>query len=50
MKADESKNLDADLAQTISELQARQASYDASLKLLGNASQLSLFNYLEAID
>ena len=46
MKADESKNLDADLAQTISELQARQASYEASLKLLGNSSQLSLFNYL----
>ena len=46
MKADESKNLDADLAQTISELQARQASYEASLKLLSGASQLSLFNYL----
>ena len=46
MKADESKNLDADLAQTISELQARQASYEASLKLLGNSSKLSLFNYL----
>ena len=46
LKADESRNLDADLAQTISELQAQQASYEASLKLLGNASQLSLFNYL----
>ena len=46
MKADESKNLDADLAQTISELQARQVSYEASLKLLSGASQLSLFNYL----
>ena len=46
MKADESKNLDADLAQTISELQARQASYEASLKLLSGASQLSLFNFL----
>ena len=46
LKAEESQNLDADLAQTISELQARQASYEASLKLLGNSSQLSLFNYL----
>ena len=46
MKADESRNLDADLAQTISELQARQVAYEASLKLLAGASQLSLFNYI----
>jgi len=46
LKADESANLDADLASTISELLARQASYEASLKLLANASQLTLFNYL----
>ena len=46
LKADESRNFDADLAKTITELQARQASYEASLKLLGNASQLSLFNYI----
>ena len=46
LKADESRNFDADLVQTISELQARQASYEASLKLLGNSSQLSLFNYI----
>ncbi len=46
LKADESRNFDADLAKTITELQARQAAYEASLKLLGNASQLSLFNYL----
>jgi flagellar hook-associated protein 3 FlgL len=46
LKSEESQNLDADLAKTISELQSRQASYEASLKLLGNASQLSLFNYL----
>ncbi len=46
LKAEESQNLDADFATTISELQARQASYEASLKLLGNASQLSLFNFL----
>lgn len=46
MKADESRNLDADLAQTISEFQARQVAYEASLKLLAGASQLSLFNYI----
>jgi len=46
LKADESRNFDADFAKTITELQARQASYEASLKLLGSASQLSLFNYL----
>jgi len=46
LKADESRNFEADLVQTISELQAQLASYEASLKLLGNASQLSLFNYL----
>jgi len=46
LKSVESINFDADLAKTISELQARQASYEASLQLLGNASQLSLFNYL----
>ena len=46
MKADESRNLDADLAKTISELQARQVAYEASLKLLAGASQLSLFNYV----
>ena len=46
LKSEESINLDADLAKTISELSARQASYEASLKLLGNSSQLTLFNYL----
>jgi flagellar hook-associated protein 3 FlgL len=46
LKADESRNFEADLVQTISELQSRQASYEASLKLLGNSSQLSLFNYI----
>ena len=46
LKSEESTNIDADLAKTISELQARQASYEASLKLLGNSSQLSLFNFL----
>jgi flagellar hook-associated protein 3 FlgL len=46
LKADESKNLDADLASTISELTGRQAAYEASLKLLASASQLSLFSFL----
>ena len=46
LRADESRNFEADLVQTISDLQARQVSYEASLKLLGNASQLSLFNYI----
>ncbi len=46
LQAEESQNLDADFAKTISELQARQASYEASLKLLGTSSQMSLFNFL----
>ncbi|MEQ1824831.1 MAG: flagellin [Pirellula sp.] len=46
MKADESRNLEADMAATITELTGRQAAYEASLRLLANASQLSLFNFL----
>ena len=46
LKADESRNFDADLTATISDLTARQVAYEASLKLLANASQMSLFNYL----
>jgi flagellar hook-associated protein 3 FlgL len=46
LKADESRNLDTDLAQAITDLTARQAAYEASLKLLSNSSQLTLFNYL----
>jgi flagellar hook-associated protein 3 FlgL len=46
LQADESRNLDADLASVITNLQARQASYEASLRLLSSSSQLSLFNYL----
>lgn len=46
LKADESRNLDADLASTISELTGRQAAYEASLKLLASASQMSLFTFL----
>jgi flagellar hook-associated protein 3 FlgL len=46
LKADESRNLEADLAATITELTGRQAAYEASLKLLASASQLTLFNFL----
>jgi flagellar hook-associated protein 3 FlgL len=46
LKEDESKNLDADLATVISNLNARQAAYEASLKLLANINQSSLFNYI----
>lgn len=46
LKVDESRNLDTDLAQAITNLTARQAAYEASLRLLSNSSQLTLFNYL----
>ena len=46
LKADESRNLDTDLAQAITDLTARQAAYEASLRLLSNSSQLTLFNYM----
>jgi flagellin-like hook-associated protein FlgL len=46
LKADESRNLDTDLAKAITDLTARQAAYEASLRLLANSSQLTLFNYL----
>ncbi|HBE69621.1 MAG TPA: hypothetical protein DDW52_15865 [Planctomycetaceae bacterium] len=42
----ESNELDADLAKTISDLAAREAAMQASLQLMSQASQLSLFNYL----
>lgn len=46
LKEDESRNLEADLATVISNLNARQAAYEASLKLLANVNQSSLFNYI----
>jgi flagellar hook-associated protein 3 FlgL len=46
LKADESRTFEADIATVISELNARQIAYEASLKLLANAGQISLFNYL----
>ncbi len=42
----ESNELDADLAKTISDLTARQAALQASLQLMGNINQLTLFNYI----
>ncbi len=46
LKGIESEELDADLASVISELSARQAALQASLQLMGQASRLSLFDYI----
>lgn len=46
LKQIESDELDADLAKVISDLTARQAALQASLQLMGTASNLTLFNYL----
>jgi flagellar hook-associated protein 3 FlgL len=46
LKAAESEELDVDLAQAISDLQGRQAALQASLTLMGQIGQLSLWNYL----
>lgn len=46
LKEVESNELDADLAGTISELSGRQAALEASLQLMSQVTQLSLFNYL----
>ncbi len=46
LKDDESKNLDADMATTISDLTGRQVAYQASLQLLSNTQKLSLFDYI----
>jgi len=46
LKSQESDNRDVDFAALISELTARQAAYDANLRLLAQANQASLFNYL----
>jgi len=46
LTAAESKELDVDLAQAISDLQARQAAMQASLNLIGTTAQLSIWNYL----
>jgi flagellar hook-associated protein 3 FlgL len=41
-----SDELDADLAQVISELTGRQAALEASLQLMGQVTKLTLFNYI----
>ncbi|MCA9133116.1 MAG: hypothetical protein KDA45_08170, partial [Planctomycetales bacterium] len=46
LKGIESQELDADLAQVISELTARQTALEASLQLMGQSSRRSLFDYL----
>jgi flagellar hook-associated protein 3 FlgL len=46
LKADQSNLFEADFPAIISELNARQIAYEASLKLLGNSNQISLFNYI----
>lgn len=42
----ESDELDADIAQVISDLTARQAALQASLQLMGQSTRLTLFDYL----
>ena len=46
LKQIESDELDADLASVISQLASRQTALQASLQLMGTASQLTLFNFL----
>jgi flagellar hook-associated protein 3 FlgL len=46
LKQVESDAVDADLAQVISDLSARQAALQASLQMMGQVSKLTLFNYI----
>lgn len=46
LKEVESLEIDADLASVISELSSRQAALEASLRLMGTSSQLSLFDFI----
>lgn len=46
IREDKSRLFEADFATVISELNSRQVAYEASLRLLANANQTSLFNYL----
>lgn len=46
LKEIESNELDADLAQVISELAAREAALQASLQLMGQSTRQSLFDYI----
>jgi flagellar hook-associated protein 3 FlgL len=46
LKEVESNELDADLAEVISNLSSRQAALQASLQLMGQVTRLTLFNYI----
>ena len=46
LKAELSTEIDADLATVISELQQRQTSLEASLKLIGQSARLTLLDFL----
>tara|TARA_R110002049_G_scaffold305056_1_gene501012 strand:- start:60493 stop:62448 length:1956 start_codon:yes stop_codon:yes gene_type:complete len=46
LKSQLSDEVDADLATVISELNARQAALEASMRFIGQASQITLLNYL----
>lgn len=46
LKEVESTEIESDLARVISELSSRQAAMEASLRLMGTSSQLSLFDFL----
>ena len=46
LKSQESENRDVDFASLITELNARQATYEANLRLLAQANQQSIFNFL----
>jgi flagellar hook-associated protein 3 FlgL len=46
LKSSLSNEIDADLVQTISDLTARQASIEATLRLVGQSLQLSVLDFL----
>ena len=46
MESDQSELMDVDMVSAITELNARQVAYEASLRFLASANQMSLFNYL----
>lgn len=46
LKDVESNEIEADLAEVISQLSSRQAAFQASLQLIGQSNQMSLFNFL----
>ena len=46
LKQTESDNLDADMAEVIAGLTARQTALQASLQLMGQAARMTLFDYL----